>query len=258
MRCRIRRCYKMVTLLHTNRSQDFFLFLGATVVSGKEHECPLLSALVEQCVEAVGPGVMKRLILDRGFIDGEAIARCREDYGIDVLIPLRRNMDLSHDAEALFQEKEVLWIPWQKANEQRTATTSLPAREVRLKSEVASMGGFESFTSCSLPLSVVASRDTYADGHTKTWYLLDTQAEGDPIKSREEYALRTSIEERYRQLKCFSDLTRFTSRAFSLVVNQVVFTLLAYDLVQLFLLAAGTGRVHPPDPPPYPAEAFAL
>ena len=101
------------------------------------------------------------------------------------------------------------------------------------------MGRFESFSSCPRPLSVVASRDTYADGHTRTWYLLDTQAEATPTKSREEYALRTSIEERYRQLKCFSDLTRFTSRAFSLVVNRVVFTLLAYDLVQLFLWQRG-------------------
>jgi hypothetical protein len=46
-------------------------------------------------------------------------------------------------------------------------------------------------------------------------------------------------EERHRQLKCFSDLTHFTSRAFSLVVNQVVFILLAYSLLQIFLLRQG-------------------
>jgi hypothetical protein len=47
--------------------------------------------------------------------------------------------------------------------------------------------------------------------------------------------LRTQIEERHRQLKCFSDLSRFTSRAFSMVANQVVFVLLTYTLLQIYL-----------------------
>jgi hypothetical protein len=54
--------------------------------------------------------------------------------------------------------------------------------------------------------------------------------------SREDYGLRPAIEERFRHLKCFCDLTHFTSRAFSLVVHQVVFIMLANDLLQLYLL----------------------
>lgn len=56
---------------------------------------------------------------------------------------------------------------------------------------------------------------------------------------RQEYHLRTSLEERYHQLKCFSDLTHLTSRAFSLVVNQVVFIILAYNFLQLYLVFQG-------------------
>jgi hypothetical protein len=52
-------------------------------------------------------------------------------------------------------------------------------------------------------------------------------------------ALRPSTEERYRQLKCFNDLTHFTSRDFSMVTNQVVFIMLAYDLLQIYLLRQG-------------------
>jgi hypothetical protein len=51
--------------------------------------------------------------------------------------------------------------------------------------------------------------------------------------------LRTTIEEGHRQLKCFWDLTHFTSRAFTLVVNQVVFVALAYTLLQLYLVRQG-------------------
>jgi len=53
---------------------------------------------------------MKRLILDRGFLDGKAISLCKEKYGIDVLIPIRHNMDLYADAMALFRESEVHWV----------------------------------------------------------------------------------------------------------------------------------------------------
>ena len=57
--------------------------------------------------------------------------------------------------------------------------------------------------------------------------------------------LRTRIEERHRQLKCYSDLEAFTSRAFSLVVHQVVFVLLTYSLMQWFLLRIGRKELNP-------------
>ena len=42
VRCQWKRCYKMVTLLHTNRRRDFYVFVAVQVVSGKAHECPVL------------------------------------------------------------------------------------------------------------------------------------------------------------------------------------------------------------------------
>ena len=48
-----------------------------------------------------GRGVMKRLILDRGFLDGAQIGRCKQEWGIDVLIPARQQYgDLSGCASA--------------------------------------------------------------------------------------------------------------------------------------------------------------
>jgi len=82
----------------------------------------------------------------------------------------------------------------------------------------------------------VANREFYADGHQEMWLLIDTQEVKESGQIREEYHLRTALEERYRQLKCFSNLTHFTSRAFSLVVNQTVFIMLAYNLLQFYFL----------------------
>jgi hypothetical protein len=82
------------------------------------------------------------------------------------------------------------------------------------------------------------------DGHQEIWFLIDTQEVQDPSQTQQEYHLRTSTEERYRQLKCFNDLTHFTSRAFSMVVNQVIFIMLAYDLLQIYLLGQGRKKLN--------------
>ena len=262
-RCQWRRCYKMVTLLHTNRTLDFFMFVGVKIVSGKQHESPLLYEMVKQFVEAVGKGVMKRLILDRGFLDGKAISTCKAHYGIDILIPVRRNMDIYQDAITLFRMPEIDWVlckdpvvelkeaarpkpkaivKREKKRQEKLEELQKPAPspdEILVKRQAAVIDQFRSWSSCTVPLSVVANREHYADGHEKIWLLIDTKTVKDPDEARQEYRIRTSIEERYRQLKCFSDLTTFTSRAFSMVANQIVFIMLAYNLLQVYLLRQG-------------------
>ncbi len=268
--CQWRRCYKMVTLLHTNRTLDFFLFVAVKVVSGKDHECPVLYDLVKQFVQTAGKGVMKLLILDRGFLDGEAISFCKKEYGMDILIPIRRNMDIYADAMALFQQSDVDWVECKppkgetreslrlrpkalsKREQKRQETLRQlkqqqplpPPEEILIKKEAAAIGEFRSWDSCTVPLTVVANREHYADGHQEIWFLIDTRDVQDPRQSQQEYHLRTSIEERYRQLKCFNDLTHFTSRAFSMVVNQVVFIMLAYNLLQLYLVKQGRKEIN--------------
>ncbi|MGH9879878.1 MAG: hypothetical protein ACRD6N_00480, partial [Pyrinomonadaceae bacterium] len=98
---------------------------------------------------------------------------------------------------------------------------------------------------CTVPLNVVVNREVYGDGHHEYWVLLDTAPVAQAEQVRQDYMLRTSIEERHRQLKCFSDLEAFTSRAFSLVVHQVVFVLLTYSLLQWFLLRIGRKELNP-------------
>jgi len=202
---------------------------------------------------------MKRLILDRGFLDGKSISNCKKDYGIEVLIPVRRNMDIYKDAMALFELPDVTWVclqepvveaketprPRPKAIVKREKKRQKTLEQIKqqestiVKREAASIGEFRSWSSCTVPLSVVANRETYADGHQKTWILLDTKEVEDPSEASKQYHLRTTIEERHRQLKCFIDLSKFTSRAFSMVVNQVVFIMLSYNLLQLYLLRQG-------------------
>ena len=269
-RCQWKRCYKLVSLIHTNRAGEFFLYAGLEVVSGAAHECPILYRLVEQFVGVHGRGVMKRLILDRGFLDGAAIGRCKREWGIDVLIPAKSNMDIFVDAVGLAEAGRLNFEPWvrpesepkpipihrpervRKREEARqrklaqlraaaakTDATSIDLSKIRIRSEVAAIQEVKTFSSCPVPLNVTVNREIYADGHHDYWVLLDTAPVFRAGQSRLDYRLRPHIEERHRQLKCFSDLEAFTAPAFSLVMNQVVFVLLTYSLLQWYFLRIG-------------------
>ncbi|MGH7771223.1 MAG: transposase [Candidatus Binatia bacterium] len=274
-RCRLRRCYKLVSLIHTNRAAEFFLYAGVQVTAGKDHENPILYRLVEQFVEFHGKKVMKRLILDRGFLDGSSIGRCKQTWGIDVLIPAKSNMDIFADVVGLAEAGRLSFQPWvrpapdtkpipvhrpesiRKREEARQRTLAKrkaeaqaegqtpPANKTLIRSEAATVMALKTFSTCPVPLNAIVNREVYADGHHDYWVLLDTAPVTNPGQGRLDYTLRTTIEERHRQLKCFSDLEAFTARAFSLIVNQVVFVLLTYSLLQWFLLRIGRKELNP-------------
>jgi len=91
-RCRWRRCYKAVFLLHADAAGERFVVVGVRVLRGTDSEATALWPLVDTFVASVGRGVMKVLLLDRGFINGPQIGRLKRDYGIDTVIPIRADM----------------------------------------------------------------------------------------------------------------------------------------------------------------------
>ena len=265
-RCRWRRCYKLVSLLYVDPTRNTFLRVAMRLLPGNEHECPVLYELLEKFVEEVGDNVIRRLLLDRGFIDGERMAHCKRKLGIDILIPVRRNMDVYEDVLGILKLGEVKFEEYralrrepvdpprlpesppnvrmreqkrqQTVRAKKDALPPPPPEKVLVRSEVAAIEAVRSFSSCSVPLNVIVNRDIFADGHVHTWMLLDTKpltpTDG-PVQRRAEYSIRTEIEEGHRQYKCFWDMTRFSSRAFSMVLNQIIFVLLSYNLLQVFL-----------------------
>jgi hypothetical protein len=265
-----RRCYKMVSLLHINRKGDYFLYVAMKVVPGKDHESPILYRMIEQFVEYHGKGIIKKLLLDRGFLDGIQIGRCKQEWGIDILMPVRRNMDIYQDILGLAEAGELAFKPWvapsppakpalphrpeavRKREESRQRTlaqrkiqtkAAIPRTEpspmptpAPVQTEVAVVTAVKTYTSCPIPLDVIVNKEISVDGQKDYWMLISTAPVTDPGLGRQEYALRTTIEERHRQLKCYSDLENFSSRSFNLVVNQVVFILLTYSLLQWYLM----------------------
>jgi len=270
-RCQWRRCYKLVSLLYVDPLRTFSLRVAMRLVPGNEHECPIFYDMLRKFVEQVGDDVIRRLLLDRGFIDGEQIAYCKKKLGIDILIPVRKDMDIYKDVLGLLTLNEIKFEPYRAPTREPVDSPRLPSSparvrkrelkrqrtikaqaraqakaappppaEVLVRTEVAGVPDLRTFTGCSVPLNVIVNRDVYADGHADIWMLLDTKpltSSDGPPQRRAEYAIRTDIEEGHRQLKCFWDLAGFSSRAFSLVLNQVLFVVLAFNLLQIFLRA---------------------
>lgn len=262
-RYELRRCYKMVSLMHLNRQLDFFFVVAARVVSGRRHECPILYELVDGLVNAVGRDVMKILIVDRGLIDGPQIGRLKQQYRIDTIVPVRTNMDLYADVIGLTRSRDFCWEPYVSPLVLHAGPRSAPPKPLRIQKREAKrqrtlaqrkaqaahktapaavprtrLGierGLRSWSDCPIPLTAVVSREVDEHGETKDWVIVTSSSSLTAAQIRSTYELRTAIEERHRQYKCFWDLTHLHSRALSLVINQALFVLLAYTLLQAHL-----------------------
>ena len=277
-RYQLRRCYKLVSLIHVNRQLEFFFVVAARVVGGRRHECPILYELAEQFVKAAGPGVMKMLIVDRGLIDGPRMGRLKQIHRVDTLVPLRTNMDAYADAIGLTRLPNFQWEPYRRPEAPPPPSLTLPTpahvakreakRQQTLAQRKAEAGqpnpaiaqpqatvglprtqlgigrGLVSWSDCPVPLTAVINREIDEHEQHKDWVLVSTAANLTANQMRSTYELRTAIEERHRQYKCFWDLTRMHSRAFSLVVNQALFVLLTYTLLQAHLLLGQRQRLN--------------
>lgn len=276
-RCRWRRFYKAVLLLHCDAVGERFVVAGIRVLRDGESEATALWPLVDEFLARQG-GVMKVLLLDRGFINGPEIGRLKRDHGVDTVIPIRGNMDLLADVRGL-TELETEWEPYEPTHrpslpplkssgatsgshptaqkrEQRRQETLATQRaaaseeetpdpsKVREQTWIARFEDLTSWSDCPVPLTGVYSRDVYGDGHESSWLLVTTSSQWKARRVRDLYALRTDIEERHRQVKCFWDLTRFHSTAWSLIVSQTVFVCLTYSLLQLHLLQQGHAELN--------------
>ena len=256
------RCYKLVSLMHLNRQLDFFFVVAACVVSGRRHECPILYELVDELVKALGRDVMKILIVDRGLIDGPQMARLKQQYRIDTIVPVRTNMNLYADVLGLTRSPDFTWEPYvsplpaaqplsastkpprvqkreaqrQRTLAQRKAQAAPPTPPPAQRRTLLGMErGLRSWSDCPLPLTAVVSREINEQGEIQDWVIATSSPSLTAVQIRSTYELRTTIEERHRQYKCFWDLTHLRSCAFALVVNQALFVLLAYTLLQAYL-----------------------
>src|SRR5215210_6832630 len=77
------------------------LVMAAKVVPINEHESQHTLALVRQAVSNLGPGVLRVLLMDRGFLDGETLWTLKHELKIDFVVPAKDGMHVTADARLL-------------------------------------------------------------------------------------------------------------------------------------------------------------
>jgi len=218
-------CYKMVNLLHLSKDKNYFIFMGTRVVGGKAHDKELGRQLVDNFVAEVGKNKIKILIMDRGFLDGTMIAYFKNEYGIDCLIPLKKNMDAYLDASGLARLDDK---PWKEVDED---TLCYMAKKIT------------SWGKCNASLNIILVKSTLKSGKVRLWSLATTKDYSDPCKAVRDYKLRWQIEERYKQLKDSWLNGRFNSTSFNLITAHIIFSILVYTLIQVYLNVKSLNRL---------------
>jgi len=224
---KITLCYKLSSLLNTDREGSYYIYGGARLDPGNAQGLYEGKDLVENYI-ARG-GYISTLLIDRGYLDGKMLTDFKKKHKVNWVIPLKSNMDAYDEAVGLSRAKDTEWETY-RIKQDRSGFTIL-------KEEVVTFSDIASWKECSVPINISVKRTTdYKEGDVSYFVLAHTKKYSSAAESFNLYKKRTKIEERHRQLKGWWDLTSFTSTSYSLVLTQVLITLIAYSLMQLYLV----------------------
>jgi hypothetical protein len=224
------RCYTLSTLLNVAMERPQFHVAGYELGAGNEDELVQAEKLVPDFCKKFN-GVMKLLIVDRGYIDGEFIGKIKRDHNVEILLPLRKNMTNAQEAIAIASMKN----KWECVGQEKDASG-----RILLKKEIASVKDLALWDTFEGKMHACATKYSYWDPEQEKYderygVLATTKNFVDPKEIILHYDLRMQTEERFRQFKHSWYITDFPSPHEALVESHVCFTLLTYSLLQLYL-----------------------
>ena len=83
------------------------------ITSANEADSPMLLTMAEKGINNLGPGRIKVMLADRGFIDGSQMYRLKFSMGIDFVIPAKKNMDIWQCMVGLRNSSDAVVEEWQ-------------------------------------------------------------------------------------------------------------------------------------------------
>lgn len=225
-------CYSLSTLLHLSYSSKSFHIAGYEWGKGNEDELPQAMRIIKKFHETNKVGTIKLLVLDRGYVSGEFITELKLKYKIDVLLPLKQNMDQYQDSLVLSKEEGTKWESYEECDEISGKTIAIH--------KVCTLEDVCLWDKCKVKLFTTVIEKNFLDNEerwqTSTFVLCSTKKFKRILNIPKIYEQRTQIEERFKQFKNYWEIANFPSPDDSLIEAQVSFTLLAYSLIQSYLL----------------------
>jgi hypothetical protein len=190
----------------------------------KTHDLALCEDMLKNSL-VFNPGDI--LINDRGFISRELINYMKTERGVDVYVPLRKNMEAFEVAVSVAKEQGD-WSdhPNKKRKKQKIAyVNSLGAHWI----------GDDPKKDVEIVSCVVWDKGAIGtDTEYRVFITTDIKATARRIIKT--YEIRPEIEEDYRQIKDFWEIEDFKSTKYKFIVFHVIMVLVGYLYFQLFRL----------------------
>jgi hypothetical protein len=221
--------------------------VAAVVVPINVHESTMTEALVAQAVANLGPGRIRVLVLDMGFLDGQTLWNLAQTWGIDFVIPAKDTMGITQQARSWCRDTDDGgWLsrgerPGQRR--QRRGRTRLIGQvsvvgvsELRTYTQYGTIAhakrhNRKDFVGNALNAVVVTSWQgvPYPPGEEKVF--LTTLPVDDPLAVLDRYGLRRLIENTaFRELKQGWALESFPKKTEAAVRAHVFLTLVTFTL----------------------------
>jgi hypothetical protein len=96
-----RRGYKVSIIQHVKSK----IVVAVIITSANVADNRLLLTTVRQAVTILGPGVIKTLIFDKGYWDGKTLFKLKKQYGIDFIVPAKKNLNVTKHLKKQAQEE---------------------------------------------------------------------------------------------------------------------------------------------------------
>jgi hypothetical protein len=197
--------YKLIYLL--NLKPDRELVVSYRLVPLNTHVLQVVREMVTETLRLGGGGTIDLLLMDREFVDGDLINWLKGDHAIDVIIPVKKNMDVLEDMRGLARIDQRPWQPYTKLVRRRVQKDQ-PKQKVVVPICVKGFEGLTTWASCRMPLNGTQSvrrkdDETLEDARG----LVTTLPTQDAIRIDRHYGARWGIEnDGNRELKQGWDL----------------------------------------------------
>ena len=194
------------------------------------------------------------LLMDRGFAKIEFVINLVK-RGINVIIPVRKNMEIFKEAIRQAQLPGIKWIKHPNSKRKGQDITLIkdlkgiwiPEKDRNKKPEKIMENALD-FSSCVIRIDKSMNEDVVdaakkAEDETDAIYeddkyiylvILSTNTELSAGQIVRYYEMRPEIEEDFRQLKDIWKICTFTSTKYVFIMCQICMTFLAYNLFNLF------------------------
>jgi len=226
------------------------LVVAVKVAQIQDHDSQFTRQLLQQGIENLGEGVIRVLLIDRGFLDGLTLWQIKNEDGIDFVVPVKSNMIVTGDARAFLKQKVdgKYSFAAERPGEGPKQTGHIKLIGIRGLTTYDQYGDEEhqqqsnrtDFEGNPINAIVVTEFDHHVYPHDKAKVFLTNLPVDDPLTIIDLYDLRSLIENTlFRELKQGWFIGHFPKKTADAVRGHVYLTILVFNLTNAFRTHVG-------------------